>query len=112
MGLYRMKLYMLIMVLLLVAASLLFVSCKRSQDSTLAPPDTKDTNKVAVLIGLRTCKTREEWVEQYLKQFPDAHPLAIIGDYNSHPDFTKRWKPFSLSEMQALVQQHGKDKTP
>jgi hypothetical protein len=51
-------------------------------------------------------------VGQYLKQFPDAQPLAIIGDYNSDPDFTKRWKPFSLSEMQALVQQHGKGKTP
>jgi hypothetical protein len=107
-----MKFYALITVLLLMAASLVFVSCKRSQDSALAPPDTNDTNKVAVLIGLRTCKTREEWVGQYLKQFPNAHPLAIIGDYNSDPDFTKRWKPFSLSEMQALVQQHAKDKTP
>ena len=105
-----MKLYALITVLLLVAASLLFISCNRSQDVALAPPDTNDTNKVAVLIGLRTCKTREEWAEQYLKQFPDAHPLAIIGDYNSDPGFTKRWKPFSLSEMQALVHQHGKNK--
>ena len=36
-------------------------------------------------------------------QYPDAHPLAIIGDYNSDPDFTKRWPPFSLSQMQTLV---------
>jgi hypothetical protein len=45
-----------------------------------------------------------------LKHFPEAHPLAVIGDYNSDSSFTKRWQPFSLSEMQALVQQNQREK--
>ncbi len=100
-----MKLYILIAILL-AGSSLLLISCGGSHDKTLVPPDTKDTNKVAVLLSLRTCQSREEWVSGYLKRFPDAHPLAIVGDYNSDSSFTKRWKPFSLSEMQALVQQN------
>jgi hypothetical protein len=69
-----MKLYALVTVLLLVAASLIFVSCKRPQDSALAPPDTKDTNKVTILIGLRTCKTREEWVGSTSSNSPTPTP--------------------------------------
>src|SRR5438876_3758202 len=100
-----MKLYILAAILL-AGSSLLLISCGGSRDEVLAPPDTKDTNKVAVLLSLRTSQTREEWVSGYLKRFPEAHPLAIIGDYNSDSSFTKRWKPFSLSEMQALVPQN------
>jgi len=92
------------------ALSLILISCGGHRDETLAAPDTQDTNKVPVLISLRTCQSREEWVAQYLKHFPNEHPLGIIGDYNSDTGFTKRWKPFSLSEMQALVQQNQKDK--
>jgi hypothetical protein len=105
-----MKLFILI-AMLLAASSFLLISCGGSHDEALVPPDTKDTNKVAVLLGLRTSQSREEWVAGYLKRFPDAHPLAIIGDYNSDLSFTKRWKPFSLSEMQALVQQNRKEGT-
>ena len=104
-----MKLYIL-SVLAVVAFSLNLISCGRSRDEALAPPDTQDTNKVAVLLSLRTCQSREEWVSHYLKHFPEAHPLAVIGDYNSDASFTKRWKPFSLSEMQVLVQQNQKEK--
>ncbi len=95
--------------LLLAESSLLLMSCGGSRDAALASPDTKDTkdtNKVAVLLNLRTCQSREKWVSEYLKRFPAAHPLAIIGDYNSDSSFTKRWKPFSLSEVQALVQRN------
>src|SRR5215472_4040253 len=105
-----MKLYM-ITAILLAGSSLLLISCGGSRDEPLAPPDTKDTNKVAVLLSLRTCQSREEWVSGYLKRFPDAHPLAIIGDYNSDSSFTKRWRPFSFSEMQALVQRNRKEET-
>ena len=110
MGLRRIKLYILTAILL-AGSSLLLISCGDSRDEALVPPDTKDTNKVAVLLTLRTCQSREDWVAQYLKRFPGAHPLAVIGDYNSDSGFTKRWKPFSLSEMQSLVQQIKKDNT-
>lgn len=92
-----------LLVFLAVGAALVFISCKRS-DQTFAPPDATDTNKVAVLIGLRTSQSREDWVSRYLEHYPDAHPLAIIGDYNSDSDFTKKWQPFSLSQMQSLVE--------
>jgi hypothetical protein len=98
-----MKLQTLLLVCLVVAALFVFVSCKRSSES-IAPPDTTDTNKVAVLIALRTSQSREDWVSQYLEHYPDEQPLGIIGDYNSDSDFTKRWQPFSLSQMQALVE--------
>jgi hypothetical protein len=98
----------LLAILLAAAAATVFISCGRTREEALAPPDTKDTNKVALLLNLRGCQTREEWVSQYLKHFPDAHPLAVIGDYNADAGFTSRWKPFSLSEMQALVGQNRK----
>jgi hypothetical protein len=91
--------------ILLAGSSLLLISCGGSREEALVPTDTKDTNKLAVLLSLRTCQSREEWVSGYLKRFPDEHPLAIIGDYNSDSSFTKKWRPFSLSEMQTLVQQ-------
>jgi hypothetical protein len=105
-----MKLYILT-AMLIAGSSVLVISCGGSHDEALAPPDTKDTNKVAVLLSLRTCHSREEWVSGYLRRFPDAHPLAIIGDYNSDSSFTKRWRPFSLSEMQALAQQSRREGT-
>jgi len=103
-----MKLYILTAIFL-AGLSFLLISCGGSHDGAIVPPDTKDTNKVAVLLSLRTSQSREEWVSGYLKRFPDAHPLAIIGDYNSDSSFTKRWRPFSLSEMQALVQENRKE---
>jgi len=39
-----------------------------------------------------------------LEHYPDAHPLTIIGDYNSDSDFTRRWQGFSLAQMQSLVE--------
>ena len=104
-----MKVYILTAILV-AGSSLLPISCGGSRDEALAPPDTRDTNKLAVLLSLRTCQSREEWISGYLKRFPDSHPLAVIGDYNSDASFTKRWRPFSLSEMQALVLQNQKER--
>jgi len=98
-----MKFQTLLLIFLAVAAAFVFLSCKRSA-KTLTAPDSTDTNKVAVLIALRTSPSREAWVSRYLEHYPDEHPLGIIGDYNSDSDFTKRWQPFSLSQMQALVE--------
>jgi hypothetical protein len=66
-----MKLQTLLLVLLVVAAVVVLVSCKQAR---------------------------------YLEHYPDEHPLGIIGDYNSDSDFTKKWQPFSLAQMQALVE--------
>lgn len=49
--------------------------------------------------------TREEWVRDYLISFPDAHPLAIIGDYNLQVQLNKDWGYFSLHEMESLIEQ-------
>jgi len=59
--------------------------------------------KRQVLEGLRGCRSQEDWVRQYLRHFPDAHPLQIIGDYNGETQLPKSWGCFSLAEMQALV---------
>ena len=106
----HMKLPTILLVFAGVIAALVFISCKRSEQ-TFAPPHVADTNKVAVLLSLRIAQSREHWVSRYLEHYPDAHPLAIIGDYNSDWDFTKRWQPFSLSQMQSLVESRkGKTK--
>ena len=91
------------LVVLLAFLCLLLFSSRRPENRRLLPPDVSDTNKANALLSFRAAKTREEWVERYLKRFPNAHPLTIIGDYNSDVEFTKRWKPFSLSEMQTLI---------
>jgi len=60
--------------------------------------------KQRVLNMLSQSPTRESWVGGYLKHFPDAHPLGIIGDYNSQVQLGKKWGYFSLNEMQSLVE--------
>ena len=60
--------------------------------------------KQRVLNMLSQSPTREGWVEGYLKYFPDAHPLGVIGDYNSQVQLGKKWGYFSLNEMQNLVE--------
>jgi|SRR5262245_9347583 len=57
-----------------------------------------------VIDTLSQSLTREEWVKGYLKSFPDAHPLGIIGDYNSQARLGKKWGHFSLNEMQKLIE--------
>ncbi|MEO6184307.1 MAG: hypothetical protein ABIP71_14615, partial [Verrucomicrobiota bacterium] len=71
--------------------------------------DEKD-KKASILKSLRTCNSREEWVRTYLRHFPTARELEIIGDYNADRDLPKQWAAFSLVKMQALVKQLRKDK--
>lgn len=66
--------------------------------------DDERDEKQEVLNGLSESLTRDEWVEKYLKHFPDEHPLGIIGDYNSQPQLGKNWGYFSLSEMESLIE--------
>ncbi len=71
--------------------------------------DEKD-KKASILKSLRKCNSREEWVRTYLRHFPTARELEIIGDYNADRDLPKQWAAFSLVKMQALVKQLRKDK--
>jgi hypothetical protein len=48
-------------------------------------------------------KNREEWVRSYLKHYPHAPPLQIIGAYNSHRELGEQWGYFSLREMECLI---------
>ena len=48
-------------------------------------------------------KDREECVNSYLKQHPEAPPLQIIGAYNSHRELGDQWGYFSLREMERVV---------
>jgi hypothetical protein len=57
-----------------------------------------------VMDTLSQSLTREDWVKGYLKSFPDAHPLGIIGDYNSRAELGKKWGYFSLVGMKTLVE--------
>lgn len=62
--------------------------------------DERDPKRL-VLESLRGCRSKEAWVSQYLRHFPDSHPFQIIGDYNA--DKQLPWGSFSLDEMRALV---------
>ena len=60
--------------------------------------------KKVILKTLLQSVSKEEWVKGYLRHYPDAHPLQIIGDYNSQGQLGNKWGFFTLGEMQALVQ--------
>jgi hypothetical protein len=77
-----------------------------SPDQTCFDCDYADDDadpKAKYLQSLRSSPSREEWVRGYLKKFPDAHPLEIIGDYNGDDECTSRWPGFSLDEMRVLI---------
>ena len=65
--------------------------------------DDERDHKRSVLASLRACGSREEWVREYLRHFPGAHPLRIIGDYNGELQLPASWGAFSVVEMQSLV---------
>jgi hypothetical protein len=65
--------------------------------------DDELAQKKKILSTLPQGEGREQWVKAYLANFPDAHPLEVVGDYNSQPQLGERWGYFSLHEMGKLI---------
>lgn len=52
----------------------------------------------------KTVQTKEEWVEGYLRENPDATAASVIADYYPIAGLVERLGWLSSSEAEALVQ--------
>ncbi len=65
--------------------------------------DDERATRERVVPELASSPTRAEWVQGYLKHFPEDHPMSIIGYYNSQPGLGDCLGWFTTEEVEQII---------